>query len=247
MTISSKLSKSNRSLVATALGFVLLAVPVQFATAVDCAPYLIRWFGCDNGHDNPQCGIQRDGTPHCGTRNCPQSPGQCWYPGIQSFSHGGDPNWTSHSNGTIDLGHGRDYNVYGRAYLYSDADRVITIGVQGDTLLMWINNAQVSCSGGGTRAISLHAGRNVWEFTGSNQNQGNHIVLSFPTIAGVFACSEAITCLPDLNSDGFINFADFDLFVALFEQGSAASDFNGDGFLDFSDFDTFVTAFERGC
>lgn len=225
---------------------VVLGVSQQ-AAAQSCVPYTIRWFGCDDGNNNPSCGIQRDGTPHCGTRNCPQAPGQCWYPGVQSVSHGGDVSWTSASSGTIDLSHGRDYNVYGRSYIYSDTDRVVSVGVQGDTLRMWINDVQVSCSGGSTRDIPLRAGRNTWEFTGSNQNQGNHIVISFPTLPGMFACSDVLNCAADLNGDGFLTFADFDLFVQRFEQGNASADFNGDTFLDFTDFDAFVTAFEHGC
>lgn len=54
-------------------------------------------------------------------------------------------------------------------------------------------------------------------------------------------------CAPDFNADGFLDFTDFDAFVAAFENGDAASDFNADGFLDFTDFDGFVSAFENGC
>lgn len=51
----------------------------------------------------------------------------------------------------------------------------------------------------------------------------------------------------DFNSDGFLDFTDFDAFVIAFEAGDSDADFNSDGFLDFTDFDTFVTAFEAGC
>ncbi|MDX2116600.1 MAG: GC-type dockerin domain-anchored protein [Planctomycetota bacterium] len=54
-------------------------------------------------------------------------------------------------------------------------------------------------------------------------------------------------CPADFNNDGFLDFTDFDDFVAAFEAGSASSDFNGDSFLDFTDFDAFVAAFEAGC
>jgi len=66
--------------------------------------------------------------------------------------------------------------------------------------------------------------------------------------SGGFQASFLITaCAPDFNVDGFLDFSDFDDFVAAFEAGDARSDFNDDGFLDFSDFDLFVTAFESGC
>jgi hypothetical protein len=54
-------------------------------------------------------------------------------------------------------------------------------------------------------------------------------------------------CPADFNGDGFIDFTDFDDFVAAFEGGDPSSDFNNDGFLDFTDFDEFVAAFEAGC
>jgi hypothetical protein len=58
---------------------------------------------------------------------------------------------------------------------------------------------------------------------------------------------EPIVCVADFNNDGFLDFSDFDAFVAAFEAGSATSDINADGFLDFTDFDAFVAAFEAGC
>lgn len=57
--------------------------------------------------------------------------------------------------------------------------------------------------------------------------------------------------LADFNGDGFVDFFDFDDFVACFEGTACPSgrdaDFNGDGFSDFFDFDDFVAAFEFGC
>jgi hypothetical protein len=58
-------------------------------------------------------------------------------------------------------------------------------------------------------------------------------------------------CAVDFNQDGFVDFFDFDDYVACFE-GSAcppgrSADFNNDGFVDFFDFDDFVLAFEAGC
>ncbi len=59
------------------------------------------------------------------------------------------------------------------------------------------------------------------------------------------------TCPADFNSDGFVDFFDFDDFVACFEGApcppDSSADFNNDGFIDFFDFDDFVAAFETGC
>jgi hypothetical protein len=57
-------------------------------------------------------------------------------------------------------------------------------------------------------------------------------------------------CPADFNADGFIDFFDYDGFVACFsgECGPGeTADFNEDGFIDFFDFDQYVTAFEAGC
>ncbi|XVJ58567.1 MAG: hypothetical protein HEQ23_03855 [Tepidisphaera sp.] len=58
-------------------------------------------------------------------------------------------------------------------------------------------------------------------------------------------------CAPDFNSDGFIDFFDYDDFVNCFETGvcppGKTADFNGDQFVDFFDYDGFVGAFEAGC
>ena len=59
------------------------------------------------------------------------------------------------------------------------------------------------------------------------------------------------SCSADFNGDGFIDFFDYDAFVACFEgvecTPGTTADFNGDGFVDFFDYDDFVAAFEEGC
>jgi predicted outer membrane repeat protein len=58
-------------------------------------------------------------------------------------------------------------------------------------------------------------------------------------------------CPADFNEDGFLDFFDYDDYVACFEgfgcPPGKTSDFNGDGFSDFFDYDEFVTAFNLGC
>jgi hypothetical protein len=58
-------------------------------------------------------------------------------------------------------------------------------------------------------------------------------------------------CGGDFNGDGFLDFFDYDAFVACFEglecPPGQSSDFNGDGFTDFFDYDDYVSAFETGC
>jgi hypothetical protein len=54
-------------------------------------------------------------------------------------------------------------------------------------------------------------------------------------------------CAADTNADGFLDFFDYDEFVAHFESGDHTADFNRDCFIDFFDYDEFVEAFETGC
>jgi hypothetical protein len=59
-------------------------------------------------------------------------------------------------------------------------------------------------------------------------------------------------CPPDVNEDGFVDFFDYDAFLACFESGEGCGrfnvgDFNQDGFTDFFDYMGFVEAFEVGC
>jgi V8-like Glu-specific endopeptidase len=70
---------------------------------------------------------------------------------------------------------------------------------------------------------------------------------SFGTGFGLTAYQAKPPCPADFNNDGFVDFTDFDAFVAAFEAGAGSGDFNNDGFIDFTDFDAFVTAFEQGC
>jgi hypothetical protein len=66
-----------------------------------------------------------------------------------------------------------------------------------------------------------------------------------------FSVDATLTCPADFNADGFLDFFDYDEFVACFETGvcppNASADFNEDGFADFFDYDAFVASFESGC
>ena len=68
---------------------------------------------------------------------------------------------------------------------------------------------------------------------------------------GSFTLHVGYDCPADFNEDGFLDFFDYDDYVACFETGACpagkTADFNGDQFADFFDYDDFVTAFETGC
>jgi hypothetical protein len=60
-----------------------------------------------------------------------------------------------------------------------------------------------------------------------------------------------VFCRADFNRDGFVDFFDYDDFIACFQGVSCPpnerSDFNGDGFTDFFDYDDMVAAFTGPC
>ncbi len=70
-------------------------------------------------------------------------------------------------------------------------------------------------------------------------------VTRVPLFCGSWGCPGA--CPTDLDTSGFVDSDDFDLFISSFELGDAAADFDKSGFVDTDDFDAFVRAFEAGC
>lgn len=57
-------------------------------------------------------------------------------------------------------------------------------------------------------------------------------------------------CVADFNRDGFLDFFDYDAFVASFEAADPSgrtADVNEDGFVDGFDYAEFIERFERGC
>jgi hypothetical protein len=82
----------------------------------------------------------------------------------------------------------------------------------------------------------------VWA-VGGYSDGGTQLTLAERPMPGV--------CPADFNSDGSLDFFDYDDFVACFEGAAcppgADADFNADGSVDFFDYDDFSAAFETGC
>jgi hypothetical protein len=111
----------------------------------------------------------------------------------------------------------------------------------------WTLNGNVLSDGGrfgGTRTNKLVIDPVLPEDTGQLDFDGSNECSGVGT---GFTLTVNPFCAADFNSDGFLDFTDFDDFVVVFEAGDASADFNGDEFLDFTDFDDFVTGFEGGC
>ncbi len=91
----------------------------------------------------------------------------------------------------------------------------------------------------------------VTDGTTGEWNSGTSVTAADLAAFGlIFSGSCTPACPPDFNGDGFLDFFDYDDYVACFEGLGAPgcnADFNGDGFVDFFDYDDFVLAFETGC
>lgn len=61
------------------------------------------------------------------------------------------------------------------------------------------------------------------------------------------AMTLTVTSPADMNLDGQLNEADYELYAAAFEAGSIDADFNGDEFVNGDDYDAFAERFEAGC
>ncbi|MEZ5196399.1 MAG: hypothetical protein R2764_08365 [Bacteroidales bacterium] len=146
----------------------------QFSKGKDIeAVWNISSFGCDFGHNNSFT-LQRTGSPVCGSGNCPSQPAMppegCWGELITAIQYsGGGVSWTISANGSINLSHAQDVQVYGDTWIFSDNAVTINPSVQSDVGHVWINNVSLSNP---NNPISLVPGWNHLEFTSYNQNQG---------------------------------------------------------------------------
>ena len=106
---------------------------------------------------------------------------------------------------------------------------------------------------GGSAAFYVRDTDNNGLFTQGGAGPNENRVFAAPNWANTFLAltgtGEASCPSADFNGDGFVDFFDYDDYVACFEgtcPPGLDADFNGDGFVDFFDYDDFVFAFE-GC
>jgi hypothetical protein len=149
----------------------------------------MRWFGCDCGHDNVYQ-LNRDGTPICGSGNCPGGPGTCWGPPVAQLQYaGGGISWIISSQGGLVLQHVKDLQVYGSVYLFALAPVVIHAPWSADVGRVWLNDAEVTPSS--PLSLYMTAGWNHLEFTSYNQNQDTGISLNYPFLNDVAGVSSS--------------------------------------------------------
>jgi hypothetical protein len=140
------------------------------------------------------------------------------------------------------------------ALTFCDATRSFSATVTGASGYRWRRDG-VEIFDGLTGTGGVYTGTDTPALTILDPAQGD---------AGVYACAAhnacGVTvsagaalraCAIDFNCDGFVDFFDYDEYVACYEGGACPAtpdaDFNGDGFVDFFDYDAFVEAYERGC
>jgi type VI secretion system secreted protein VgrG len=136
----------------------------------------------------------------------------------------------------------------------------------GSTLTAAIDSSVRTINGANVNNVYWQVGSSAT--IGSNADfQGNILAMASITLntgaaiaGGAYARVGAVTmqsnrvsnaCIADFNGDRFVDFFDYDEFVACFETGSCtgrrSADINGDDFVDFFDYDAYVEAFEHGC
>ncbi len=162
----------------------------------------IAFFGCDFGHENVY-DLQRDGSPICGSGNCSSTPalapGGCWGEFITENSYSdGSINYTVNQNGSINLGHGQDIQVYGDTWVWSSMDTTITMNISCDVGRFWLND--VDFTSRRNSQVQFIQGWNHLEFTSYNQNQSSSITINYDFSGSNFQmCNQILTVAPPLN------------------------------------------------
>ncbi len=83
-------------------------------------------------------------------------------------------------------------------------------------------------------------------FTASDLNSGSVVEAGVDAVKLVVV-TDCGSCPADFDHSGFVDFEDYNAFVAAFEAGTDDADFDGSGFVDIEDFVAYVGAFEAGC
>jgi hypothetical protein len=137
----------------------------------------IRWFQCPPYAPN-YCPLQRDGSPLCGTVNCPGP--DCWDPPVvAAHNDSGHITWHTGPAGALDLHHDRNFNVYAWTWLYSVAGHELDVPVEHAAANFWLNDVQ-GVPAGGMLHLSLGPGWNRLECTSCQQDDGARLRLDFP-------------------------------------------------------------------
>jgi cysteine-rich repeat protein len=162
----------------------------------------IKRFRCDFGNDNTFV-LQQDGTPVCGSENCPGPPNACWSAPItqRTFESPGEISWTVGALGDLSVGQDRDVQAYGETFLLARSANSLTVPLAADVGRIWLNDADVTGSGPpGAVTLNLGTGWNHLEWTSYNQNRGTTFAMNFPFAQHV----ARMTSTPNSCGDGIL-------------------------------------------
>ncbi|MEK6703852.1 MAG: hypothetical protein AABZ53_16455 [Planctomycetota bacterium] len=130
-----------------------------------------------------------------------------------------------------------------------------TIGSAFDTVLSahaplptWQDSNTLACSD------DINGAQNRQSLVTFPVQQGQQYwvrIAGYNGAVGAFDLNVRFDCPADFDSDGTVDFFDYDAFVICFEGGACppgkTADFDADATVDFFDYDAFVLAFESGC
>ncbi len=172
-------SRLNRVLVTAA---TLLVFGISSDAQVGCdGLWRVWWFGCDAGHNN-QGPLNPNGTPICGTGNCPGAPGSCWRGGaISASGNSGGVAWSTGAQGDLRFTHvAQDNQALAETYMYVlEPTKTIQSSFQADVGDVWVDGLRQAKSGG-VATIVLQQGWNLVQVTAYNQNQSTSLTLTAP-------------------------------------------------------------------
>lgn len=142
---------------------------------------------------------------------------------------------------------------------WTNATGTLATGVSAQALAIdwtWIPEPAMYVGSGAGVYASLNGGAN-WIKDGADLPNVNVQDLFIDpvrrTIAagtygrGAWRSNLPSACPADFDGSGFVDFEDYNAFIAAFEAGDQSADFDESGFVDFEDFNAFVAQFESGC
>ena len=130
----------------------------------------IRWFSCEGIRGSGEI-VSPDGTPFCGSTECPPSGEDCWgAPAVSSNWIEPDIAWSVDRTGVLELSTGADTVACGFMEVeLKEAKRVI-LPAEGDRVAVWLNQESVEIVEG-KASLELRAGWNRIEWTTPGESE----------------------------------------------------------------------------
>jgi len=202
----------------------------------------IKWFHCDLGNNTHA--LERNGTPICGSGNCPGQDGNCWGPIVTKKNcNFAGIFWTTSDVGRLELNYSKDYQVYGDTYLFSKFPKILEVQINASMVRVWLNDMEILPGPSNIFALPLIGGLNHLEWTEYDQTQPRYIIIDYPFSDNIDWMSSSISDDSDINCDDIVNFQDYAILGTYWLTSHPPFDLaplpGGDGVLDLLDLLTF--------